>query len=143
MDETALEADLVLPLDSAMEDWATVVPEYMAAPEDGHSTAYAQMSFRQPLMGKVFPDTRGIGDILLALLKQRKADKYKEFEDFYSYLRSAVLKNKVALGAKATDDDEVFWNETLSKGIVSVERHRRFIVGQGFCCRFEIAGGDR
>jgi anaerobic selenocysteine-containing dehydrogenase len=118
MDETALAADLVLPLDSAMEDWGTVVPEYMAAPAEDHSAAYAQMSFRQPLMQKVFPDTRGVGDILLALLKQREADKYKEFEDFYSYLRSAVLKNKVALGGKATDNDEIFWDNTLSQGIV-------------------------
>ena len=46
MDETALEADLVLPLDSALEDWATMVPEYMAAPEGTGSNAYAQMSFR-------------------------------------------------------------------------------------------------
>ena len=121
MDETALAADLILPLDSAMEDWATVVPEYMAAPEGAGSNAYAQMSFRQPMMEKVFPDTRGVGDILLALLKQRKADEYKPFDDFYSYLRSAVLKNKVALGGKAGDDDEVFWNETLSKGIVPLK----------------------
>ncbi len=117
MDETALAADLILPLDSAMEDWATVVPEYMAAPDE-HSSNYAQMSFRQPLMEKVFPDTRSVGDILLALLKQRQADKYKDFEDFYSYLRGAVLKNKVALGGKATDDDEIFWDEMISKGIV-------------------------
>ena len=69
-------------------------------------------------MEKLFPDTRGVGDILLALLKQRRADEYKTFDDFYSYLRNAVLNNKVALGGKAGDDDEVFWNETLSKGIV-------------------------
>ncbi len=121
LDETAQAADLVLPLESAMEDWATVVPEYMAAPEGAGSAGYAQMSFRQPLMDKLYPDTRGIGDILLALLKQRKADKYKEFDDFYAYLRSAVLKNKVALGGKATDDDDVFWDETLSKGFVPMK----------------------
>lgn len=118
MDETAKAADLVLPLDSAMEDWATVVPEYMPA---GESAGYAQLSFRQPLMQKLYPDTRGIGDILLALLKQRKADEYKSFEDFYAYLQGAVLKNKVALGGKAGDDDEAFWNATVSKGIVEVK----------------------
>ncbi|BCK86774.1 menaquinone reductase, molybdopterin-binding-like subunit [Sideroxyarcus emersonii] len=121
LDETAQAADLVLPLDSAMEDWATVVPEYMVTPEGAGSAAYAQMSFRQPLMDKLYPDTRGIGDILLALLKQRKADKYKEFDDFYAYLRSAVLKNKVALGGKATDDDDAFWDETLSKGFLPMK----------------------
>lgn len=121
LDETALAADLVLPLESAMEDWATIVPEYMAAPEGGYSDTYAQMSFRQPLMEKLYPETRGMGDILLALLKQRKADEYKGFEDFYSYLHSAVLKNKVALGGEAKSDDDEFWNDTLSKGIVPLK----------------------
>lgn len=121
LDETAQAADLVLPLDSAMEDWGTVVPEYMAAPEGSDADTYAQMSFRQPLMQKLYPDTRGVGDILLALLKQRKADEYKDFEDFYSYLHNAVLKNKVALGGKTTDDDDIFWDETLSKGIVPLK----------------------
>ncbi len=121
LDETASAADLVLPLDSAMEDWATVVPEYMAAPEGAYSDSYAQMSFRQPLMERLYPETRSAGDILLALLKQRKANDYKDFDDFYAYLRSAVVKNKVALGANAKDDDEVFWNETLSKGIVALK----------------------
>jgi len=121
LDETALAADLVLPLDSAMEDWATVVPEYMAAPESSYAESYAQMSFRQPVMEKLYPDTRSIGDALLALLKQRKPVDYKDFENFYAYLRNAVLKNKVALGGGAKDDDDVFWNEILSKGIVPLK----------------------
>ncbi len=121
LDETAKAADLVLPLDSAMEDWATVVPEYMAAPEGAYSDTYAQMSFRQPLMEKLYADTRSAGDIVLALLKQRKANDYKDFEDFYAYVRGAVLKNKVALGGSAKDDDEMFWNATLAKGIVPLK----------------------
>lgn len=119
LDETALAADLVLPLDSAMEDWATVVPEYMAAPETGYGDSYAQLSLRQPVMERLYPDTRSVGDILLALLKQRKADDYKGFDDFYAYLRGAVLKNKAALGGAG--DDEIFWNETVSKGIVPLK----------------------
>lgn len=121
LDETAMAADLVLPLDSAMEDWATVVPEYMAAPENGYAESYAQMSFRQPMMEKLYPDTRGVGDILLALLKQRKPADYKDVENFYAYLRAEVLKNKVAFGGEAKDDDDVFWNDTLSKGIVPLK----------------------
>jgi anaerobic selenocysteine-containing dehydrogenase len=123
MDETAQAADLVLPLQSAMEDWATVVPEYTAAPEGGYSDTYVHMSFRQPMMEPLYPDTRGIGDILLALLKQRQPDAYKDFDDFYSYLHSAVLKNKVALGGKSSDDDDEFWNAILSKGIVPLNGH--------------------
>ncbi|RFC30958.1 MAG: prokaryotic molybdopterin-containing oxidoreductase family, iron-sulfur binding subunit [Candidatus Nitrotoga sp. MKT] len=111
MDETALEADLVLPLNSALEDWATVMPEYVA---EG-----AQLNIQQPLMEKLYPGTLGVGDILLALLKQRRPDEYKGYEDFYSYLRSAMVSNKGALGGSATDDD-TFWDATLSHGVVKL-----------------------
>ena len=58
-----------------------------------------------------------MGDILLALLKQRREKEYKDYEDFYSYLRSAVVKNKSALGGTGQDDD-TFWTATLSTGMV-------------------------
>jgi molybdopterin-containing oxidoreductase family iron-sulfur binding subunit len=109
LDETAQEADLVLPLDSAMEEWGTSIPEYM-----GESS---QLNITQPLMEKLHPNTRGVGDILLSLLKQRREKEYKDFEDFYSYLRSAVVKNKSALGGAGQDDD-TFWTATLSSGLV-------------------------
>ena len=111
LDETALQADLVLPLDSAMEDWGTSVPEFMF---EG-----AQINIQQPLMEKLHPNTRGFGDILLALIKQRRADEYKGFDDYYGYLRSAVLQNKGALGGGGSDDDN-FWEDTLSKGIIKL-----------------------
>ncbi|MCR4303196.1 MAG: molybdopterin-dependent oxidoreductase, partial [Gallionella sp.] len=90
IDETALQADLVLPLDSALEDWGTQVPEYMA---DG-----AQINIQQPLMEKLHANTRGIGDILLDLIKQRRPEDYKNYADYYAYLRAAMLQNKAALG---------------------------------------------
>lgn len=130
MDETAQAADLVLPLASAMEDWATVVPEYTAVPESGNSETYVHMSFRQPMMEKLYPDTRGIGDMLLALLKQRQPEAYKGFDDFYAYLHGAILQNKAALGGKASDDDDVFWNATVSKGIVPLNGHANKISGR-------------
>lgn len=112
LDETALQADLVLPLDSGLEDWGTSVPEYMA---DG-----AQINIQQPLMQKLHPDTRGLGDVLLTLIKQNGADDYAKFDDYYAYLRDALLLNKDALGGMGVDDD-VFWNNTLSTGIVKVD----------------------
>jgi molybdopterin-containing oxidoreductase family iron-sulfur binding subunit len=111
MDETAMQADLVLPLYSALEDFGTRVPEYMA---EG-----AQINIQQPLMETLHQNTRSMGDILLTLLKQRNADEYKNFADYYSYLRAAMLRNKAALGGAAQDDD-TFWNETLSSGIVKL-----------------------
>ena len=112
LDETAMQADLVLPLDSALEDWGTQVPEYMA---EG-----AQINIQQPLMEKLHANTRGMGDILLALIKLRRAEEYKKFDDYYAYLRTAVLQNKGALGGGVADDD-TFWNETLSKGIIKLD----------------------
>jgi anaerobic selenocysteine-containing dehydrogenase len=111
MDETAVEADLVLPLNSALEDWGTVMPEYIA---EG-----AQLNIRQPLMEKLHPGTLGMGDILLALLKQRRPDEYKGYEDFYSYLRNAMVSNKGALGGANADDDS-FWEAALSRGVVQL-----------------------
>ncbi|MBI5429656.1 MAG: molybdopterin-dependent oxidoreductase [Nitrosomonadales bacterium] len=112
MDETALQADLVLPLDSALEDWGTQVPEYLAT--------CAQVNIQQPLMERLHANTRGMGDILLALLKQRRAEEYKGYEDYYAYLRGALLKNKGALGGANVDDD-TFWNETLTRGLIKLE----------------------
>ena len=111
MDETAVEADLVLPLNSALEDWGTVMPEYI--------TEGGQLNIRQPLMEKLHPGTLGMGDILLALLKQRRPDEYKGYEDFYSYLRNAMVSNKGALGG-ANADDDTFWEAALSHGMVKL-----------------------
>jgi anaerobic selenocysteine-containing dehydrogenase len=125
LDETALQADLVLPLDSALEDWGTQVPEYMA---EG-----AQINIRQPLMEKLHADTRGMGDILLALVKQRRAAEYKAYDDYYGYLRAAVLQNKAALGGAHQPDNDIFWNETLSKGIIKLDgaKHASLSVKSG------------
>ncbi len=111
LDETALQADLVLPLDSPLEDWGTIIAEYQ--PEG------VQIGIQQPLMEKLHPNTRSMGDILLALIKQRRGDQYKSFEDYYGYLRAALLENKNQFAEAGTDDD-VYWNELLSNGIINV-----------------------
>jgi molybdopterin-containing oxidoreductase family iron-sulfur binding subunit len=111
LDETASEADLVLPLDSSLEDWGTHIPEYQ--PDTAH------ISIQQPLMEKLHANTRGAGDILLTLIKQRRAEEYKAFDDYYAYLRAAVLQNKAALGGGSADDD-TFWEQTLTSGLVKV-----------------------
>ncbi len=110
-DETALQADLVLPLDSALEDWGTQIAEYQ--PEG------VQISIQQPLMEKLHANTRSMGEILLALVKKNRAEEYAAFEDYYSYLRTAMLKNKHEF-ADAGVDDDVFWNDLLSAGLVNV-----------------------
>ncbi|MDX8398830.1 MAG: molybdopterin-dependent oxidoreductase [Gallionellaceae bacterium] len=110
MDETALQADLVLPLNSAMEDWGTFIPEYQTE---------SQLSIQQPLMENLYPNTRGVGDILLALLKQRLPEDYKAYEDYYAYLRGSMVQIKEAVG-NTDPDDYAFWTSTLSNGLVKL-----------------------
>ena len=109
-DETAKHADLVLPLASALEDWGTHVPAYQ--PEQ------QALSMQQPLMEKLYADTKGVGDILLALLKQRRSDDFGKFNDYYAFVRAAIT----ALPSEYKDgqSDEVFWSRTLQKGLISI-----------------------
>jgi molybdopterin-containing oxidoreductase family iron-sulfur binding subunit len=113
-DETAEEADLVLPLDSALEDWGTHVAAYQP---DG-----VQIHMQQPLMERLYPQgTRSLGEVLLTLLKQRNQQEYNQFPDYYAYLKSAAVKNKSAF-KDAPADDEAFWDQTLSHGVLNVAK---------------------
>jgi len=112
LDETAQVADMVLPLDSALEDWGTHLAAYQP---DG-----VQIHMQQPLMERLYPDgTRSLGDLLLELLKQRRPQDYKDWPDYYAYLKSAAIKNKTAFRDAAADDEE-FWYQTLSRGVLNV-----------------------
>ena len=110
MDETAAKADLVLPLASPMEDWGTYVANYQ--PEQ------AAISVQQPLMEKLYPTTRGFGDIVLSLLKARRPQEYSGFADYYAYIKNAFA----ALPAEHKNglDDKAFWQQALQKGMVKV-----------------------
>ena len=113
LDETALLADLVLPVDSALEDWGTHV-----APVQGETV---ELTLQQPLMERLYPDgTRSVGDVLLELLKQRRPKEYGGFADYYAYLRAALVAYRSAF-AGAEGDDEQFWTEALSRGVLPVK----------------------
>jgi molybdopterin-containing oxidoreductase family iron-sulfur binding subunit len=112
LDETATEADLILPLDSALEDWGTHVAHYQPSG--------SEISIQQPLMEKLYANgTRSMGDITLDLLKQRRPEEYKQWPDYYAYLRTAFIQAKAALG-KAGSTDDTFWREALSVGVINV-----------------------
>lgn len=112
MDETTEQADVVLPLASSLEDWGSHVP----ANQGGNAVIHMQ----QPLMEKLYAETRGLGDILLALLKQKRADEYGQFADYYAYLRNAfgAMPASVKRGAASNDD---FWMAALQTGLVDVD----------------------
>ncbi len=81
LDESALAADLVIPVRSYLEDWGTRVPTY--SPEAG------MIQMQQPVMRPLYPEVPGIGDVFLDLLKQID-NSYAQWDDFYAYLRHAV-----------------------------------------------------
>lgn len=118
LDETAAEADLVLPIDSALEDWGTHVAPYQT---DG-----LELTLQQPLMERLYDgtpasggETRSVGDLLLGLLKQRRPKDYGAFADYYAYLRTALVSNRAAFAGTAGTDEQ-FWTEALSRGVLKV-----------------------
>lgn len=112
LDETASACDLVLPLDSHLEDWGTHLTPYQ--PEA------LELTLQQPLMEKLYPNgTRSLGDVLVELLRARRPDEYKAYPDYYAYLKSALTKNKAAFRGGEADAD-TFWSEALSHGVLTL-----------------------
>ena len=109
--ETTADADLVLPLASALEDWGTHVASYQASQKT--------VSVQQPLMEKLYADTKGFGDILLDLVKISNEADYSQFDDYYAYLSSAfaALPDSYKGGA----DNKAFWQGTLQKGLLALD----------------------
>jgi molybdopterin-containing oxidoreductase family iron-sulfur binding subunit len=134
-DETANEADLVLPADSALEDWGTHLAVYQ--PEG------IELALQQPLMERLYPDgTRSAGDVLLELLKQRRPKDYKGFADYYAYLRAALVSNRAAF-AGAAGDDEQFWTEALSRGLLHVKTPEPAPAPKAGAIEFDFAGASQ
>lgn len=113
-DETTMAADLVLPLSSPYEEWATTVAPYQ--PKE------AAISMSQPLMQKLSPDTMSLGDLLLSMLKHHKVDGYGEYEDYYAYLRAAL--EQMPASVKAGKSGDAFWSATLQKGFIKAPTQR-------------------
>ena len=110
-DETAMSADLVLPVASYLEDWGTQVPALQ--PEQ------TAIQVQQPLMEKLHADTKGLGDILLSLLKLRRQEEYGQYNDYYAYLNHAFAAMPASVKGAASNDKS-FWIGALQTGVVKV-----------------------
>jgi anaerobic selenocysteine-containing dehydrogenase/Fe-S-cluster-containing dehydrogenase component len=103
MDETAVEADWVLPTSHSLESWGDYEPES------------GVRGLIQPTMGEVF-GTRSVGDVLLSLAQAAGIDPATAFgaAGFYEYLRNdwRSLQEQVAPG----EDFESFWTRALQRG---------------------------
>ena len=111
-DETAMQADLLLPVASTLEDWGTHVAEQQA--EQGVIT------FQQPLMESLYPGVPGMGDVLLKLLKLRVPGHYDAFADYYAYLQGAIAALPDSYKEFGVSNQHM-WEQTLQKGLIKVE----------------------
>ncbi|MBL4691707.1 MAG: hypothetical protein JKY92_00030, partial [Magnetovibrio sp.] len=102
-DETTKSCDVVLPMSSPLESWGTHVPV------NGGSAGL--VNIQQPLMENVYPNTRGLGDILLSVGQGAGVQDLDAFEDYYGYLRTAV-------SALMGSDVEGDWSKALQAGSV-------------------------
>lgn len=108
MDETTALADIVFPLSSQYEEWATSVAPYQ--PKEG------AISMSQPLMKPLYPETKSFGDILLSMLKYHEGSEYKEFDNYYAYLQNALAKLPGSVKGGLSDQD--FWSASVQAGFV-------------------------
>jgi molybdopterin-containing oxidoreductase family iron-sulfur binding subunit len=111
-DETTMQADVVLPASSYLEDWGT----HVASQGPGQGI----VSMQQPLMERWKGSAKGLGDIVLDLLKMAAPGKYKVFPDYYSYIRGAIR----ALPNSGLSDEN-FWEQALQNGSFSIRGSRR------------------
>ncbi|WP_455206601.1 molybdopterin-containing oxidoreductase family protein [Kaarinaea lacus] len=111
LDETTMAADVVLPAASYLEDWGTHVAAYQ--PEQ------TAIGVQQPLMEKLYAETKGFGDIMLDLLKVAKTDVYSAFADYYAYLKNAYTAMPSDYKLAGMSDSES-WNTALQNGLIKV-----------------------
>jgi len=107
-DETTMSADLVLPLSSPYEEWATTVSPYQ--PKE------AAVSMSQPLMKPLSAETKSLGDILLSMLKYQGVKGYEGFDDYYAYLRSEL--SAMPASVKGGKGNDAFWSAAVQKGFI-------------------------
>jgi anaerobic selenocysteine-containing dehydrogenase len=115
-DETTMAADVVLPVASYLEDWGTHVAAYQ--PQD------VAIGVQQPLMEKLYAETKGFGDIVLDLLKGLKKDVYSAFPDYYAYLKNAHTAMPATLKPGNLSPDDA-WNAALQKGLIKVANNNK------------------
>lgn len=108
LDDTTYSADLVLPAHTALEDWGDGTPN----PGPGHQT----VAFAQPVV-RPFQDSRGFGDILLALAQELGMEKDLPWETFRDLLREAAQKlQQLNRGSVSGASPDAYWNDLLRQG---------------------------
>jgi anaerobic selenocysteine-containing dehydrogenase len=106
LDDTALQADLILPDHAALESWGDVIP--LAG------TRQAVLGLMQPVVTPVF-DTRQFPDILLAAASELGGALAAALP-YASYLELLKKETLKRAAASAVRDSDTLWESLLQKG---------------------------
>ncbi|MFN8532827.1 MAG: molybdopterin-dependent oxidoreductase [Dehalococcoidia bacterium] len=109
-DETSELADLILPSNSALEEWGVEVPEV--------GPGYQVVSFKQPVVNRVF-DTRQFGDTVLDLMRAiggdvQRAVPFPTVRDGARLFAQPLFS--AGRGSVTAENFELFWNGVLQRG---------------------------
>lgn len=106
LDDTALQADLILPDHAALESWGDVIPLAGCREE--------VIGLMQPVVTPVF-DTRQFSDLLLATAKQL-GGKMATALPYQSYLEMLQSVTRKRVAPAGVTDFETFWANLLRQG---------------------------
>ncbi len=106
IDDTALQADLILPGHAALESWGDVVPQA--------GSRETVVSLMQPVVTPVF-DTRQFPDLLLATAARLGGRMAAAFP-YESYLEMLKEETKKRVAPAGGDDFETVWADLLRQG---------------------------
>jgi anaerobic selenocysteine-containing dehydrogenase len=106
MDDTALQADLVLPDHAALESWGDVIPHA--------GTRDSVIGLMQPVVTPVF-DTRQFSEVLMTVAHELGGQMKAAFP-FDSYLEMLKAQMNKRVGLSAGEDFESTWSELLQNG---------------------------
>ena len=108
LDDTTAMADLVLPTHLPLEDWGAEAPN----PGPG----FQAIGFQQPVV-RPFQETRGFGDVLLALAQELGLEQELPWTTFRELLRESAQKlQQLNRGSVTGASFEAYWNNLLQQG---------------------------
>ena len=108
LDDSTYQADLVLPAHVPLEDWGDDPPD----PGPG----FESIGFQQPVV-RPFQESRGFGDILLAVAQELGLERELPWTSFRELLREGAQKLwQLNRGSVSGASLEAYWNNLLQQG---------------------------
>ena len=108
LDETTAQADLILPVSTALEEWGSDTPD----PGPG----YATVAFQQPVVNP-FHNSLGAGDVLLRVGRELGLERQLPWGTMRDAVRNAARTlHHTGRGSVRRGTFEEFWKRSLERG---------------------------